>query len=332
MGLSDMEKHKIRSLQIAEPGTASVIEIDCPSPGPDDVLVEIEAISTCPHWDRHIFEGRPMFAGMRLEYPYWEGQPGHEAVGRIAECGASVSPERKGERVAVWRDAGPYRRGLYATHAIVPAENTIQIPEDIAAPAIASLELAMCVQVSIDQLVEIGAIAGRRIVVSGMGPAGLIAVQLAVANGASEVWAVDPEAGRRALALDIGATHVCEPGDPAMPESRNNDDAFYAGLDMTGLPVSIEALMPRCKRALAIFGVLRDPVRFGPSQWYGGFSLIGYGEHNRGAADRALEAVVSGKLRLEPLITHHLPLSQYAEGVALLQRMEAIKVLFDPKS
>lgn len=325
-----MDELSVRSLQITAPGVAEVVSIERPVPGEEDVLVEIEAIATCPHWDRHIFEGRPMFEGMRLEYPYWPGQPGHEAVGRIVACGSRVEASRKGERVAVWRDAGPYRRGLYATHAIVPAVNTIAVPEDLSAVSIASLELAMCVQVSIDQLNEIGAIAGQRVVVSGMGPAGLIAVQLMRAAGAEEVWAVDPQAERCDLAASLGATHVCKPGDPRLAVSRNRPEAFHAGLDTTGLPVSIEALMPSCRRAVAIFGVLREPVRFGPTQWYGGFSLIGYGEHNRLSAERALEAILNKQLTLDPLITHQLPLSRYAEGVSLLQSLSAIKVLFDP--
>jgi 2-desacetyl-2-hydroxyethyl bacteriochlorophyllide A dehydrogenase len=325
-----MDELSVRSLQITAPGVAEVVSIERPVPGEEDVLVEIEAIATCPHWDRHIFEGRPMFEGMRLEYPYWPGQPGHEAVGRIVACGSRVEASRKGERVAVWRDAGPYRRGLYATHAIVPAVNTIAVPEDLPAVSIASLELAMCVQVSIDQLNEIGAIAGQRVVVSGMGPAGLIAVQMMRAAGAEEVWAVDPQAERCDLAASLGATHVCKPGDPRLAVSRNRPEAFHAGLDTTGLPVSIEALMPSCRRAVAIFGVLREPVRFGPTQWYGGFSLIGYGEHNRLSAERALEAILNKQLTLDPLITHQLPLSRYAEGVSLLQSLSAIKVLFDP--
>ena len=58
--------------------------------------------------------------------------------------------------------------------------------------------------------------------------------------------------------------------------------------------------------------------------------LLGYASHNRAAAQRALKLVVEGKLRLEPLITHQLPLSRYAEGVELLRNKEAIKVAFLP--
>lgn len=322
----------MRALQITSPGKAEIIDQPVPEPEQGEFLLEIEAIATCPHWDRHIFEGKPMFAGMDLKYPWWPGQPGHEAIGRVLLVGCSDMAHWIGRRVAVWRDAGPYRKGLYATHGIVPRENVIEIPEDFPAEKVASLELAMCVQVSIDQLNEIQAIAGQKVALSGLGPAGMVALQLLRRAGAAEVWAIDPQADRRDLATGLGADFAVAPGDARLPQTRTGEDAFYAALDTTGLPVSIEALMAASKRAVAIFGVLRDPVQFTPAQWYGGFSLIGYGEHNRAAAGRALEAVVSGELDLAPLITHKLPLSHYADGVGLLQNMEAIKVLFDPAS
>jgi len=272
-----------------------------------------------------------MFAGMKLEYPYWPGQPGHEAIGRVVRAGKKAPRELVGKRVAVWRDAGPYRPGLYATHGIVPAENVVEIPEHIPPSEIASLELAMCVQVSIDQLAGPDLIRGNKVAVSGLGPAGLVAVQLLRRAGAGEIWGIDPQEGRRKLAARHGADVVVPPGDPALPKQRTAQEAFAAALDTTGLPVSIEALMQATRRAVGIFGVLRETVRFGPQQWYGGFSLLGYGEHNRGAADRALQAVLDRDLDLSALITHSLPLARYAEAVALLQSMKAVKVLLYPR-
>jgi threonine dehydrogenase-like Zn-dependent dehydrogenase len=271
-----------------------------------------------------------MFAGMKLEYPYWPGQPGHEAIGRVIETGKDCPSELIGKRVAVWRDAGPYRPGLYASHGIVPASNIIEIPDSLAAEKIASMELAMCVQVSIDQLIAADIVKGKKVAVSGLGPAGLIAIQQLRDAGADEIWAIDPLEDRCHLAAKIGADRVMKPGDPALPQARNSSDAFNASLDTTGLPVSIEYLMNASQHAVAIFGVLRDHVKFGPAQWYGGFSLIGYGEHNRGAAERALASILDGNLDLSPLITHTMPLSSYAEAVQLLRSMDAIKVLFEP--
>ncbi len=322
----------MRALRITAPGQAEVVEQPLLTPASGEVLLEVEAVATCPHWDRHIFEGRPMFEGMALDYPYWPGQPGHEAIGRVAALGEGVPEALAGQRVAVWRSAGHAGPGLYATHGLVPSENTVAIPENLPADKITSLELAMCVQVSVDQLNDIGAVRDRRLVVSGLGPGGLVALQLLRAAGAAEIWGIDPEASRRETARALGADRVVAPGDPALPSQRMAPDAFHAALDTTGLPAAIEPLLAQTRRAVAIFGVLREPVRFGPAQWYGGFSLLGYGEHNRGAADRALDAILAGALDLSALITHRLPLTRYAESVALLPEMAAIKVLFDPRA
>ena len=81
---------------------------------------------------------------------------------------------------------------------------------------------------------------------------------------------------------------------------------------------------------MTLFGVLRDHVGFGPSHWYGGFSLVGYGEHNVDSARRALDYLVAGSVRLDPLITHRMHFTEYERGVEMLARKEAIKILFSP--
>ena len=59
-------------------------------------------------------------------------------------------------------------------------------------------------------------------------------------------------------------------------------------------------------------------------------SLCGYPGHSRAAAEYAVDLITQGKLNLAPLVTHHLPLSRYAEGIDLLERQEAIKICFHP--
>ena len=322
----------MKVLQIVEPGKAEWRDAPTPEPQADEVLVKVEGITTCPHWDMHIMEGKPMFEGMHLPYPYYPGQPGHEIVGQVAASGAEVTGFEPGQRVVVWRDGGPTRKGGYAEYVPVLAENLLPIPKDLAPESIASLELAMCVQVSFDQLIQIEAIRGKRFGVSGLGPAGLIAVQMAKAYGAAEVVGIDPLPERRDLAKSLGTHIVLPPSAQAFPADREGDTALHAALDTTGLKVSIDFLMERAKHAVAIFGVLRENITFGPDHWYGNFSLIGYGEHNRGAAERALDLILRDDLDLAPLVTHTLPLERYAEGVALLQNKEAIKVLFLPST
>lgn len=320
----------MKILQITKPGQAEWREAAIPRPEEDEVLIKVEAITTCPHWDMHIMNGVPMFPGMELTYPYFAGQPGHEAVGVVVETGASVTGFAPGERVAVWRDSGPRRQGCYAQYVCIPAENLLTIPIALKVDEIASLELAMCVQVSFQQLDRLEAVRGKRFGISGLGPAGLIAVQLARCAGAREIVGIDPLPERRALAARLGADIVVAPDTLDLPATRSGATAFDAALDTTGLKMSIEYLMARTKETVAMFGVLREKVEFGFSHWYGGFALLGYGEHNRTAAEQALQFILNKQLQLAPLVSEHLPLTDYAAGIELLRNKQALKICFHP--
>jgi threonine dehydrogenase-like Zn-dependent dehydrogenase len=169
--------------------------------------------------------------------------------------------------------------------------------------------------------------------VAGLGPAGLVAVQLALAHGAAEVIGIDPVAARGELAVTLGASRAVSPDATSWPAGRRDAATLDYALDCTGLVCSVEFLLDRTREAVALFGVLREEVHYAPRHMWGpGVSLLGYGDHNRAAAESALALILTGRLRLAPLVTHTLPLQRYAEGVELLRRQEAIKVLFDPWS
>jgi threonine dehydrogenase-like Zn-dependent dehydrogenase len=320
---------EMRSLQIVAPGRAEWREVPIPEPGAGEVLIRVLGVTTCPHWDMHLMDGVPMFPGRPLSYPYTPGQPGHEAMGEVVAVGTGVDGLTVGQRVAAWRDPGHHRPGCYAQYAVLDEANLIAVPEDLPPAAIAPLELAMCVQVSFDRLAQLDAVGSARFGVSGLGPAGLVAIQLARAQGAREVIGIDPLPDRRTLALKLGADQALAPGDAALPAERSGPRAFDAAIDCTGLKVSIEALMDRTRGAVAVFGVLREKVTFAARHW-SGLSLLGYGSHNRAAAERALGFVRSGQLRLDPLVTHAMPFTRYEEGIAFLRARQAIKVLFLP--
>jgi threonine dehydrogenase-like Zn-dependent dehydrogenase len=319
----------MKQLQIEAPGTAVWKDAPLPTPGPGEVLIKVLGVATCPHWDMHIFGGQPMFPGMPLAYPYLPGQPGHEAVGEVVALGAGVTTLRVSDRVVVWRDTGKPRPGFYAQFNVFPAEDLLIVPATLPIAAIASLELAMCVEVSFQQLAALGFSLGR-VGLSGLGPAGLVAVQLARAHGAKEIIAFDPVLKRREFALALGADRAFAPHSAAWPASRSVD-ALDVAIDLTGSPAAVEFLMDRTRGCVTLFGVLREEVRFASKHLFGpGLVLSGYGNHNRQAAETALRFIVAGQLKLEPLITHTFSFAQYAEAVELLREKEAIKILFEP--
>jgi threonine dehydrogenase-like Zn-dependent dehydrogenase len=296
----------MKTLQIESPGQAVWKDAPLPEPGPGEVLIKVLGVTTCPHWDMHIMDGEPMFPGHRLEYPYLPGQPGHEATGEVVALGPDTSELKVGDRVVAWQDTGQPRPGFYAQFNAFPEVSLLAIPQSLRVEQIASLELAMCVQVTFDQIAAHGGLEGKRVALSGLGPAGLVAVQMARAYGATEIVCLDPVDARHDLARALGATRVEAPKVSLFPTGRAGAAAFDVGIDLTGLPVSIEFLMDRSKELVALFGVLRQEVRFGFRHLFGpGLTLMGYGDHNRGAGQRALQLVLDGKLKLDALVTEN---------------------------
>ncbi len=315
----------MRVLQYAAAGKPEIINLPVPEPAPHEVLVRVEGISTCPQWDLHIMDGVPMFEGRPLNYPYVPGEPGHEFVGVVERCGSSSNTLPVGSRVAAWRDPGGRTQGCYAEFVCVDEDHILVVPASLEIEAIAPLELAMCVQVSFDQLEEVSGVRGKSICISGLGPAGLIAVQMARAYGATEITCIEPHADRRALAMTLGADVVTSPG-----EITNNTVTFDTGLDTTGLKPVIENLIALSRSNVAIFGVLRERIEFGPEKWWGNFKLMGYGEHNKEAGQRALKLIEEGGLQLAPLISKTCSFESYADAVESLRNKDAIKVLVLP--
>lgn len=321
----------MKQLVITAPGEVAWEDAPVPTPAPDEVLVRVLGVSTCPHWDLHILGGEPMFPGQDLSYPYIPGQPGHEAVGIVMGRGKDVTELEVGQTVVAWRDTGEPRQGFYAQFNVFRAVDLLPVSEDRSAAQWASLELAMCVEVSFQRLAELGGVKGRKVAIAGLGPAGLVAVQLAKYHGASEIVGVDPVAERRELALQLGASRAVGSDEASWPAGRDGASAVDMAIDCTGIATVVEFLLHRTKQAVALFGVVRQEIRYaGGLMWGPGVTLLGYGDHNRTAAETALAAVEEGTLDLSALISATLPLSDYVRGVEMLRQKQAIKVLFDP--
>ena len=88
--------------------------------------------------------------------------------------------------------------------------------------------------------------------------------------------------------------------------------------------------MDHVRDTVALFGVQREPYSFAPRHYHPALRLCGYPGHSRAAAEYAVSLMKQGRLDLSPLVTHTLPLERYDEGIDLLERQEAIKVLYIP--
>ena len=321
----------MKTLQVTAPGECVILDVPIPQPKADEVLLRVEAVTTCPQWDLHLRHNEPMFVGHQFRYPYAPGQPGHEATGIIAAVGDAVRHVEVGERVSAWRDPGHQVPGCYAQYAILHADNVIAVPAELPFEATASVELAMCVAASFLMLQSMGGIRGKRFGVMGLGPAGLIAAQMARAEGAAEVIGFDFSPTRRDYALQQGLSACYDPRDDlsgALP-ARPQPPALDCAIDCVGARSAIEFLLDHTAEIVALFGVQREPVSFLPKHW-SKLRLCGYPGHSRAAADYAVGLLTTRQLDLLPLVSVQLPLTRYNEGIDLLERQAAIKVCFRP--
>ncbi|OIH85278.1 NAD(P)-dependent alcohol dehydrogenase [Arthrobacter sp. UCD-GKA] len=209
-------------------GSVRLAECPIPVPGHGEVLVRVAAVGICGS-DTHYFEhGR--IGPFIVEEPLVLG---HEASGRIVAVGAGVSDHRIGERISIEPQA-PCRRcrqcksgqynlcpemaffatppvdGAFAEYVVIGEDFAHTVPESISDAAAALIE-PLSVGIWACQKGEVQA--GSRVLVTGAGPIGVIAAQVARAFGASEVHITDVSAERLDVALLHGATHAHHAGD-----------------------------------------------------------------------------------------------------------------------
>ena len=315
----------MKALQIVSAEHAEIVELPIPEPGPGQVVVKVAEVATCPQWDLHIYYGRPMFAHEKsVRYPYSPGQPGHEMAGIVESAGPGCSL-KPGQKVAAWRDQGHHVPGCYAEYVAIKEELLLPIPDELPFRKAVSLELAMCVASSILKLKRYEGIRGRRCGVNGLGPAGLIAVQMLLAEGASEVVGIDPNGFRREAAMQLGAAFCCEPSSERIGR-RGSSDALDLSIDCAGYGEAVRNIMDRTNTAVALFAVQREDYTLN----HHGLSVIGYPGHYREAAEYALDLIVRGKLDFAPLISRELSFEDYEYGVQLLRKQQAIKICYIP--
>jgi propanol-preferring alcohol dehydrogenase len=181
------------------PGTPLVMrERPLPSPGPGEILIEIEACGVC-RTDLHVVDGE-------LPDPKLPIVPGHEIVGRVLAQGPGVSAPASGSRVGVpWLGftcgVCPYcrsdrenlcdrplftgftRDGGFASHTIADARYCFALPEEADAAALAPLMCAGLIGWRSYRMAGGGEAAGMNLGVYGFGAAAHILAQVALAQG-----------------------------------------------------------------------------------------------------------------------------------------------------
>ena len=199
-------------------------ETDVPVPGPDEVLIKVQACGVC-HSDLHIAEGDWKHMLRIMKSPLI---PGHEVVGTIEKRGEAVEHLQLGVRVGVaWTHwtcgecelclegrenlcskqmiTGATVDGGFAEFIKAKASHVLKVPDALTSEEAAPL---FCAGVTVYHAIKSSGIKPRqRLVVFGVGGLGHLAVQIAKCFGA-EVIAVDIADDKLEFASRLGADKV----------------------------------------------------------------------------------------------------------------------------
>jgi NADPH2:quinone reductase len=183
----------IRVDEFGEPEVLKLVEVERPSPGEGEVLVEVESVGvnyadTMRRRNQYV---------VPQELPF---TPGSEIAGTVAEVGEGVEDVDIGDRVVTLVGTGGY-----AVYAVAPARGLIPIPDGMDFDEAAAIPLqgltAYHVLKTSGQLQE-----GEGVLVhAAAGGVGLLAVQMAKLMGASPVIATASTQEKLDLAKDAGA-------------------------------------------------------------------------------------------------------------------------------
>jgi threonine dehydrogenase-like Zn-dependent dehydrogenase len=338
--------------------------VPVPRPGPGEALVRVEAVGICAS-DLKCYHGAAKFWGddNRPAWAETEVTPGHEFVGRVAEIDGAAAQRwgvATGDRVTseqivpcwtcrycrrgeYWMCAphdiyGFKRRtpGAMAEYMIFPADALVhRLSDRLPAAHAAFVEPLSCALHAVERA-RIGF--EDVVVVAGCGPIGLGMVAGAAAKGAAHVVALDMSDTKLALAAKCGAT-------TALNIAR--DDVAAAVLTLTdgyGADVYLEgsghpSAVPQGLNLLRKRGTFVEYSVFG-SDVTVDWSIISddkeldvlgahLGPHCWPAAAAMLD---SGRLPLDEIVTHQLPLSEFQAGLDLVADGTAsIKVTLIPQ-
>jgi 2-desacetyl-2-hydroxyethyl bacteriochlorophyllide A dehydrogenase len=323
----------MKSVVIQQPNEISILERDMPEPGPGGLMIRVMASGICGT-DLHIYRGEYMG-----KYPVI---PGHEFSGVVAAAGGGVTRFRAGERVAVepniacdncvnclnnrqnfclnWQAIGVTLPGGMEEYVIVPERTAFSIGE-LPFEVGAFMEPLSCVVHGIERA-HIGL--GDHVAIFGAGPIGSLMIQMARIQGAAKITVLEINPGRAELARQLGADQVVNSFDGLQP------DVYDVVIDATGaIPVMNRTIeFVRKGGTVLLFGVPpsgRNIEMEGFKIFQKGLTVMSSFTSVRNSF-QAVDLLQSGQVRVDSLISHHLPLEEMPRALALIEsRDPAVK-------
>lgn len=238
-------------------GTEDVLtvgEVDTPSVGPDQVLLEVHA-AAIDRGTRHLMTGTPrllrLFFGLRRPR---RRVPGLDAAGTVVEVGSSVT------RWAVGQEVFGIARGSLAERTVADATKLAAAPPGLSAPEAAALGISglTALQALDAARVDEG---GRVLVIGASGGVGSFVVKMAAIRGL-RVTAVC-SAAKADWVRSWGADRVI---DHAVEDPTSGSETYDAVIDIAGV-ASLAAL----RRVTSPTGTIVFVGAESGGEWTGGY-------------------------------------------------------------
>ncbi len=334
-----------------------VREVDVPAVGDGDILVKVAAAGICGS-DVHYYQWTRGSEIVRVPVIL-----GHEFSGEVVEVGSGVTTVAVGDRICAppgmacgacpdcrtgrgdrcGARLGPGIRsdGFFAEYGrLTAAARVFKLPPEVSLAAAAMMEpLCVCLN-AIDVS---GLRVGQTAAVLGPGPIGLLTTALLRAGGAGLIVVAGTGADgmRLGLAERLGADEVTVvDGDAGAALAARAAALDGGGFDLvfeaTGSPAAIQQSIDLVKPGgqVVLLGIYGAPAAIDPTPMVRArkniVSAYGYGAGDAATWERALRLLAAGRLDVEPVITHRVPLARAEDGFRLALDKQAAKVLLIP--
>ncbi len=332
-------------------GKVEVREFPKPKPTGTQVLVAVKSSGLCGS-DMHSY---------RMPADEWAKAPiirGHEPAGVIVEVGEAVTMVKLGDRVSVYHapscghceaclsgeyfnctTIGPGFRlasmkvhGSDADYVIVDQNVCFPLPDELDFED--GSTIACAGGTAYHALRRANVLGGEYVVVSGLGPVGLCAVQLAHAMGGI-VIGVDPIKFRRDFAMKHGAAYTVDPlaGDLGEQVKGITGEGAEVAIETSGNDQARADLLkttPYHARLVYVgWGGREKNVMIGPmlgERWVTGSNMFTGPDYYA-----LVRFMLRQKMHFSDLVTHRFPLEKAQEAFDAFASRETGKVVFSWK-
>ena len=332
----------MKAMVLKAPGDLVLDEVARPPLGTGQVLIRVSHSGVCGT-DLKIYNG-----AIPVNYPRIMG---HEMIGEVVEGGGSFRP---GARVIIDPELfcgacfhcrigqthlcpngmllGRDTNGGFAEYLTAPTSHVFPLPDSIdsrTAPLIQVLTTCLHAQRLTNTF------PGESVAVLGLGVTGQLHVQLAKARGANPVIGITRNMAKRELAQTLGADLTVASGEGAIQKVLEATDGRGADLviESTGVMASLAdaVKMARSGGRLLLFGIITETEGALPfyQLYFKELSLINARVAKSEDYPGSINLVQRGIVRLEPLVSHVMPLGELKAAIGMLsansgQRMKII--------